>query len=119
MQFGFSVTLGVLSCENLGMLLVISFALFYGCTLQGLPPVEIADGYEQALTQALTILPSLVVKKAENLRDVVEVKKFLKSAVMAKQYDNVDLITELVAKACGYFFLNNVQLMSKKLKISF
>uniref|UniRef100_A0A915Q5C0 T-complex protein 1 subunit theta n=1 Tax=Setaria digitata TaxID=48799 RepID=A0A915Q5C0_9BILA len=66
----------------------------------GLSPSEIADGYEKAVDKTLEILPSLVVKKADDLRDVELVQKYLKSAVMSKQYDNVDFITHLVAKAC-------------------
>lgn len=67
-------------------------------------PSEIADGYESAVDKTLEILPSLVVKKVEDLRDVEVVQKCLKSAVMSKQYDNVDFITHLVAKACGRYF---------------
>ncbi|VDP11963.1 unnamed protein product [Onchocerca flexuosa] len=66
----------------------------------GLSPSEIANGYENAVDKALEILPSLVVKKADDLRDAGLVQKYLKSAVMSKQYDNVDFITQLVAKAC-------------------
>ncbi|VDN02439.1 unnamed protein product [Thelazia callipaeda] len=66
----------------------------------GLSPSEIADGYEKATDEVLEILPSLVIREANDLRDVTSVQKFLKSAIMSKQYDNVDLITSLVAKAC-------------------
>lgn len=67
-------------------------------------PSEIADGYENAVDKTLEILPSLVVKKAEDLRNIELVKKYLKSAIMSKQYDNVDFIAHLVAKACGESF---------------
>lgn len=67
-------------------------------------PSEIADGYEQAAEKAQAVLPTLVVKKADDLHDVKAVQKYLKSAVMSKQYDNVDFITNLVAKACGWSF---------------
>ncbi|MCP9257954.1 T-complex protein 1 subunit theta [Dirofilaria immitis] len=66
----------------------------------GLSPSEIANGYENAVDKTLEILPSLVVKKADDLRDIGLVQKYLKSTIMSKQYDNVDFITELVAKAC-------------------
>lgn len=54
-----------------------------------------------ALDKALEILPNLVAKKADNLHDVKAVESYLKSSVMSKQFDNVETITELVAKACG------------------
>ncbi|VDN19722.1 unnamed protein product [Gongylonema pulchrum] len=78
-------------------------------SIRGLNPREIADGYEQAAEKALAILPSLVVKKAEDLRDVVAVQKYLRSAVMSKQYANVDFITNLVAKACVQIVPANAQ----------
>ncbi|EYC42920.1 hypothetical protein Y032_0511g2743 [Ancylostoma ceylanicum] len=66
----------------------------------GLTPQEVAAGYEQAAEKALEILPSLVVKEATDLRDLAMVKKFLRSAITSKQYDNEETIAELVAKAC-------------------
>ena len=71
---------------------------------KGLHPTEIASGYEKALEMALEILPELVVSEATDLRDVQGVQKYLKSAVMSKQYGNEEFITDLVAKACGEFF---------------
>lgn len=63
--------------------------------------MEVADGYEQAAEKALEILPSLVVQEAKDLKDLNLVKQFLRSAITSKQYDNEDIIAELVSKACG------------------
>ncbi|VDL84119.1 unnamed protein product [Nippostrongylus brasiliensis] len=67
---------------------------------QGLTPQEVAAGYEKAAEKALEILPSLVLKEATDLRDIAMVKKFLRSAITSKQYDNEETIADLVAKAC-------------------
>jgi chaperonin GroEL (HSP60 family) len=69
--------------------------------LQGLKPVDIADGYELAYEKVAELLPGLVVKSADDLRDVEKVKGFLKSAIMSKQVNYSDLIADLVAKACS------------------
>ncbi|VDK84665.1 unnamed protein product, partial [Cylicostephanus goldi] len=66
----------------------------------GLTPQEVASGYEQAAEKALETLETLVIKEATDLRDLPMVKKFLRSAITSKQYDNEDVIAELVAKAC-------------------
>ncbi|WKY06351.1 hypothetical protein Q1695_006504 [Nippostrongylus brasiliensis] len=66
----------------------------------GLTPQEVAAGYEKAAEKALEILPSLVLKEATDLRDIAMVKKFLRSAITSKQYDNEETIADLVAKAC-------------------
>ncbi|KAJ1367654.1 T-complex protein 1 subunit theta [Parelaphostrongylus tenuis] len=66
----------------------------------GLTPQEVAAGYEQAADKALEIMPNLVVKEATDLRDLSMVKKFLRSAITSKQYDNEEIIADLVAKAC-------------------
>ncbi|VDP58884.1 unnamed protein product, partial [Heligmosomoides polygyrus] len=66
----------------------------------GLTPQEVAAGYEQAAEKALEILPTLVIKEATDFRDASMVKKFLRSAITSKQYDNEETIAELVSKAC-------------------
>lgn len=63
-------------------------------------PQEVAAGYEQAAEKALEILPTLVVKEANNLKNIEEVRQYLRSAITSKQYDNEDVIADLVAKAC-------------------
>lgn len=66
----------------------------------GMTPQEVAAGYEQAAEKALEILPSLVVKEASDLKNMEEVRLYLRSAITSKQYDNEDVIADLVAKAC-------------------
>ncbi|KAF1759769.1 hypothetical protein GCK72_016236 [Caenorhabditis remanei] len=66
----------------------------------GMTPQEVAAGYEQAAEKALEILPTLVVKEASDLKNMDEVRQYLRSAITSKQYDNEDVIADLVAKAC-------------------
>ena len=66
----------------------------------GMTPQEVAAGYEQAAEKALEILPTLVVKEASDLKNMDEVRQYLRSAITSKQYDNEDIIADLVAKAC-------------------
>jgi len=66
----------------------------------GLKPTEIADGYERALDKALEVLETLSVCEVKNSKDVAEVTKAIRSAVMSKQYGSEDFISELVTKAC-------------------
>ncbi|EFP11957.1 hypothetical protein CRE_31372 [Caenorhabditis remanei] len=66
----------------------------------GMTPQEVAAGYEQAAEKALEILPTLVVKDASDLKNMDEVRQYLRSAITSKQYDNEDIIADLVAKAC-------------------
>uniref|UniRef100_A0A1I7X750 T-complex protein 1 subunit theta n=1 Tax=Heterorhabditis bacteriophora TaxID=37862 RepID=A0A1I7X750_HETBA len=66
----------------------------------GLTPQEVAAGYEQAAEKAFDIIPSLVIKEATDLKDINQVKQFIRSAITSKQYDNEEVIADLVAKAC-------------------
>ncbi|PAV68506.1 hypothetical protein WR25_02965 isoform B [Diploscapter pachys] len=66
----------------------------------GLSPQEIAIGYETAAEKAISILDSLVVKEATDLKNLDEVRKYLRSAITSKQYANEDVIADLVARAC-------------------
>eukprot|EP00080_Pristionchus_pacificus_P019073 PDM79093.1 cct-8 [Pristionchus pacificus] len=66
----------------------------------GLTPQEVASGYELACDKALELLPALVVKEATELKDVDQVKRWIRSAITSKQYDNEEVIADLVSKAC-------------------
>ncbi len=63
--------------------------------------MDISDGYEQAHERVAEALPKLVVGSADELLDVEKVGLYLKSAVMSKQLNYADFISQLVAKACG------------------
>lgn len=66
----------------------------------GLHTAEIVTGYQRALDKTFEILPTLVVKTVENIRDPVEMKSAIKSVLATKQYGYEDLLTELVCNAC-------------------
>ena len=66
----------------------------------GLTPQEVATGYELACEKALELLPTLVIDEAKDLKNIEKVKQWLRSAITSKQYDNEDVIADLVAKAC-------------------
>ncbi|CAD6195645.1 unnamed protein product [Caenorhabditis auriculariae] len=66
----------------------------------GMTPQEIAAGYEMAAEKALEVLPTLVVSEAKDLKNIEEVRHYLRSAITSKQYDNEEVIADLVAKAC-------------------
>jgi T-complex protein 1 subunit theta len=67
---------------------------------KGLHPSEIIDGYSKAVQKSFEILEELKVFQLENIRNVDEVTKCLKSVISAKQYGYEDLLTPMIAQAC-------------------
>eukprot|EP01035_Chromulina_nebulosa_P013481 gene13481-17899_t len=66
----------------------------------GLHTSEIVTGYQRAYEKTMEILPTLVVKTVQNIRDPVELKIAIKSVIATKQYGYEDLLSELVVNAC-------------------
>eukprot|EP00598_Pedospumella_elongata_P006026 CAMPEP_0184969086 /NCGR_PEP_ID=MMETSP1098-20130426/1951_1 /TAXON_ID=89044 /ORGANISM="Spumella elongata, Strain CCAP 955/1" /LENGTH=548 /DNA_ID=CAMNT_0027490821 /DNA_START=79 /DNA_END=1725 /DNA_ORIENTATION=+ len=66
----------------------------------GLHTAEIIAGYQKAYEKTLELLPTLVVKTVENVRDPVDLKLAIKSVLATKQYGYEDLLSELVVSAC-------------------
>lgn len=86
------------------MLQVISFAgdlLKYSEELlrSGLHPSEIVSGYQRAYEKTLEILPTLVVKKVQNIRDKAEVSAAIRSILATKQFGYEDVLSDLVTEA--------------------
>jgi T-complex protein 1 subunit theta len=66
----------------------------------GLKPTEIAEGYELALERALEVLETLKCDEVKDTRNLAEVKKALRPAVMSKQYGYEDFLSDIIGKAC-------------------
>ena len=66
----------------------------------GLHTAEIVAGYQRAYEKTLEILPTLVVRTINNIRDPLEMKVGIKSVISTKQYGYEDLLSELIVKAC-------------------
>lgn len=81
----------------------------------GLKPTEIIEGYNMAAKKVLDdILPKTVVHQVNDIKNVEDVKKAIRTSIMSKQYGNEDLISDLVLKAClavndGQFNVDNVR----------
>jgi T-complex protein 1 subunit theta len=72
----------------------------------GLKPVEVANGYEQAMDKALSLLPSLVCENVTDLRSEQQLTRAIRPSIMSKQLGYHDMLASLIAKAC-------VQIMPK------
>jgi T-complex protein 1 subunit theta len=71
-----------------------------GLLRMGLSAAEILAGYEKGMDKAAEVLPELVSYTAKNVRDVTEMEKCLKTALMSKQYGYEEFLAGLVAKVC-------------------
>lgn len=67
---------------------------------QGVHTAEIVNGYQMALKKTLEILPTLVVKSVEDMRNEDEVVNAIKSVVATKQYGQEEFLARLIANAC-------------------
>lgn len=67
----------------------------------GLHPADILTGYEKALKKATELLNDITSVKIENIKDLAEVTKYLKSVVGTKVlHGQESLVTPLIAQAC-------------------
>ena len=66
---------------------------------QGLHTAEIVEGYQRAYERALEIMPELVVKTVDDMRDEQQVTMAIKNVIATKQYGYEDLLTSLVVQA--------------------
>jgi len=67
---------------------------------KGLHPSDIVVGYTQALEKAISILDELTVAKIEDVSNVEEVSRFIKTAISSKQFGYEDMLSPIIAKAC-------------------
>jgi T-complex protein 1 subunit theta len=101
-----------LMCRATFSLQVLSFAgellkLAEDLLKNGLHTTEIIAGYQKAYEKTLEILPELVVKTVENVRDAADMKLAIKSVLATKQIGYEDLLSEMVVSACQTTFSPN------------
>lgn len=70
----------------------------------GLHTAEIIAGYQRAYEKVLEILPTLVVKTVDNLRDPAQLKVAIKSVIATKQYGYEEFLSDLAVHACQITF---------------
>jgi len=68
--------------------------------IKGLHTSEIIAGYTKAGKKAQAILEELTVLTIDDVRNVEQVTRALKSTIAAKQYGYEDLLAPMIAKAC-------------------
>jgi T-complex protein 1 subunit theta len=72
----------------------------------GVHTSEIVTGYQLAFEKALEILPSLVVRTIDDVRNTNELKIGIRSVIGTKQCGYEDFLSELVVSACQTTFTN-------------
>jgi len=65
----------------------------------GLHTAEIVSGYQRAYDKVLEILPSLIVKNVDDIRDDEKVVEGIKNVLGTKQYDYASILSKLVVDA--------------------
>lgn len=74
---------------------------------KGLTPVEVCEGFQIALEEALKILPTLTCHEIKDVKNNAEehvIMQAVRSSIMSKQYGTEQFITDLVLKACSKYY---------------
>jgi T-complex protein 1 subunit theta len=66
---------------------------------QGLHTAEVVSGFQRAYERTLELLPSMVARTLDNIRDKEQMVAGVKSVISTKQYGYEDLLTDLVCEA--------------------
>merc|ERR1711992_152328 len=66
----------------------------------GLKPTEVAEGYELACRKALEFLENCTCHEIKDAKNLDEVTKAVRTAVMSKQYGHEDFLSDLIVRAC-------------------
>jgi len=66
----------------------------------GLKPTEVAEGYELACRKALEFLENTTCHEIKDAKNLEEVTKAVRTAVMSKQYGHEDFLADLIVRAC-------------------
>lgn len=67
---------------------------------QGLHTAEIVEGYSRAYKKVLELLPTMVVRTVDNIRDEQDVCNVIRSIIATKQFGYEDMLGGLVVSAC-------------------
>lgn len=76
---------------------------------EGLHPSDILVGYEKASVKCLEYLDSLTCYNIEDMTNLEEVQKCIRSVVASKHYGNEDVLTPLISQAAIYAMPENTK----------